>query len=49
MGVTIAIVVAAVVAACVLIPVCTIVVLALLGPAIGSVFSNIVTSLPPAP
>lgn len=47
--VTVAIVAAVLVAACILIPICTIVVLALLGPAIGNVYSNILTSIPPTP
>jgi hypothetical protein len=38
-----------VVALCVLIPVCVICLLALLGPAIGNVFSNIILNMTPVP
>jgi hypothetical protein len=45
----VALVVAVVVLVCILSSICIIVVLALMGPAIGNVFSSIVTSLPPTP
>ena len=36
----------AVLALCILIPICVIVILALLGPSVGNVFSNIIQNLP---
>ena len=39
------VIVLAVVAACLVVSVCAMVVLALLGPAVGNVFSNIITDL----
>jgi hypothetical protein len=48
-GKTIAIVVGVIVAVCILGTLCVFVTLALLGPAVGNVFSSVVTSLPPTP
>ena len=47
LGKTIAIVVAVIVGVCILGTLCIFGALALLGPAVGNVFSSIVTSLPP--
>ena len=46
---TVLIVVSVLVALCIIIPICTICVLALLGPAIGNVFSNILQNMTPVP
>jgi hypothetical protein len=46
---TILIVVLVLVALCVIIPICVICLLALLGPAIGNVFSNIIQNMTPVP
>jgi hypothetical protein len=43
--VTILIILAIIVGICFLIPICVIVILSLLGPAIGNVFSNVLTSV----
>lgn len=45
-GRTILIIVAVIVGLCILIPICVIVILALMGPAIGNTFSNIIQNLP---
>ncbi len=36
-------------AACILIPICTISLLVLIGPVVGDVFANIGSNIPPAP
>lgn len=47
--VVIVIVVVLLLAACASVPLCAGLLLALMGPAVGNVFSNIITSLPPTP
>jgi len=46
---TILIIVIVLVALCIIIPICIICLLALLGPAIGNVFSNIIQNMTPVP
>lgn len=47
--IVVVVIVAFVLAACVIVPICLILLLALMGPTVGNVFSNIITSIPPTP